>query len=602
SRDVQRDLEVVNQLRDPFIRRSLKTALHVRRYFVLYLFLVVALIAVALVPSIQDRGTDKDVQASGARTDLDNSFGSTDTTAAGDSGATVTDSAAAPTQRVTRSVADSLKAAQTTGGKTRGGVECKPGVRQLTASRYASPCTAAFTGDNGGATAFGVNSKEVIVVRRGFADSANSNAVNAVVKQAGGADPEYTRAVRDVFVKYFEQQFELYGRHIKFVDYESQHGNSTDEALGQGREGACLDATYIHDTLHAFAVIGGKNAGAVSAVFAECATERGMVTFGAASYYPEKWYKSQKNYSWGGVMECERISYQLSEYIGKRLVNKKAKWAGDPVTRNTKRKFAVYIPDDPNYQYCNEISKEILEKKYGVKKSETSQYNYRLDVSRFADQASQAIVQFHADQSTTIILACDPISTIFLTQNASKQGFFPEWVQIGTALSDVDNAARLWDQTEVDGHLFGPSQLGSTPKLFGPQSEPAILYKALTGKSLTEGGATDGAYWSYIGLYSVFQSAGPNLSKDAIAAGTFSLPPAGAPDYSVGYFSYRDGPDATPGALDHTGIDDAREIYWMGTKQSDFDGETGTYVETYGGKRFRNGEWPAEDPPIYPGR
>ena len=24
-------------------------------------------------------------------------------------------------------------------------------------------------------------------------------------------------------------------------------------------------------------------------------------------------------------------------------------------------------------------------------------------------------------------------------------------------------------------------------------------------------------------------------------------------------------------------------------------------VETYGGKRFQSGEWPAEDPPIYPG-
>ena len=32
-----------------------------------------------------------------------------------------------------------------------------------------------------------------------------------------------------------------------------------------------------------------------------------------------------------------------------------------------------------------------------------------------------------------------------------------------------------------------------------------------------------------------------------------------------------------------------------------YDGKKGTYVETYGGKRFASGQWPQEDPPIYPG-
>ena len=600
SRDVQRDLEVVNQLRDPFIRRSLKTALHVRRYFAVYVMLTVALIGVILVPSVQNRGKSDDNLTAGKQDSGGNlvGVGSSDTTiAAGDTGLPGTGTAAAPQQRVSRSVADSLKAAQQATGKTRGGVDCQPGVRQLPASHYAAPCTSVFSGNNGGATAFGITDKDIVVVRRRFPDSANSKAVDQVVAQAGGADQAHTDAIRDVFNKYFQQQFELYGRQVKWVDYVSQHGDSTKEALGQGREGACLDATYIHDTLHAFAVWEGT-----SAVFSECATERGIMTFNAAPYYPEKWYREQKNYSWGGVMECERISYQLSEYIGKRMVGKKAKWAGDPLIKNQKRKFAVYIPDDPHYQYCNEISKKILKDKYGVNPNDTSQYNYALDVSRFADQASQAIVQFHADQSTTIILACDPISVIFLTQNASKQGYFPEWLQFGTALNDVDNAARLWDQTEVDGHLWGPSQLGSTDKLFGPNSEPAILYKKLTGKSLTENGATDGTYWGLVGFYSALQAAGPGLSKDALAAGIWSLPPAGAPDFAIGYFSYRDAPDGTPGGLDHTGIDDSREVYWMGKKQSSFDGQTGTYLETYNGKRFRNNEWPKEDPPIYPGQ
>lgn len=355
---------------------------------------------------------------------------------------------------------------------------------------------------------------------------------------------------------------------------------------------------HIKDTLKAFAVVGGLNTvGVVSAVFAECAAERKLMTFGAAPYYPERWYKARHPYAWGGVMECERISYQLSEYIGKRLVGRNAKFAGSPVFQNQKRKFAIYVPDNDEYQYCTNITKKILREKFN--QPDGPQFNYALDVSRFPDQASQAIVQFNAAQATTVVLACDPISAIFLTQNASKQGYFPEWLQIGTALNDVDNAARLFDQTEVDGHLFGPSQLGSTDKLFGDNSEPAMLYKQLTGKKLTDGGATDGNYWGLIGLYSLLQATGPNVTPSGVAAGIYSLPPGGPPEYSVGYTSYLDGPDGTPGGRDHTAIEDSREIYWMGKETSKSDGELGTYFETYNGKRFRNGEWPAEEPPIY---
>jgi hypothetical protein len=266
--------------------------------------------------------------------------------------------------------------------------------------------------------------------------------------------------------------------------------------------------------------------------------------------------------------------------------------------QNQTRKFGTYIPDNDQYQSCGNITKRELETKYGGPKNQP-QYNYALDVSRFPDQAAQAIVQFKAAGVTTIVLACDPISTIFLTQAAARQAYYPEWLQIGTALHDVDNAARLFEPTEVDGHLFGPSQLGSTAKLIGKQSEPYLLYKKLTGKELTEHGATDGRYWGLVGFYSALQAAGPLLNPVTFGEGIFGLPPGGAPDFPVGYTSYQDGPDGTAGGRDHTGIDDAREIFWMGGETSESDGQRGTYKESYGGKRFRNGQWPAEEPPIY---
>jgi hypothetical protein len=95
-----------------------------------------------------------------------------------------------------------------------------------------------------------------------------------------------------------------------------------------------------------------------------------------------------------------------------------------------------------------------------------------------------------------------------------------------------------------------------------------------------------------------------------------TIPPGGAPDFPLGYWSLADGPGGEAGAGDHTTIDDSREIFWVadknvdtasGAKSSDPyfngpDGKNGTYKETYGGKRFRNGEWTQEEPPIYPAR
>jgi hypothetical protein len=610
-----RDREVLKQVQDPMLRRSIKTALHVRRYMPFYVFGVIWLVMLAAFPTVKG-ALDDDGTSEGGRVTAANEAGLLDDS--GDAAATdgsteagAVDAAGNPIDGGTASassgsgrtgaappanVQQSLAVAQQASGKTRAGVDCKPGVRQVPDSKYATQCTAAFAGNNGGATHDGVSADKIRVVRRGFPESANSRAVNEVVKQAGGADPAVSRQVRDVFVKHFDQMYELYGRKIEWVDYESQNGNSTDEALGKGREGACADATFIKKELKAFAVANGNNSTGISAVFAECAAERGLVAFDAAAYFPESFYRKYHPFVWNGVMECERISYQVAEYIGKRLLGKKAKYAKDALLKNSERKFGTYVPDLDGYQSCVRLTNKELQEKYGATQK-PEQYNYALDVSRFPDQAAQAIVQFKAAGVTTVVLACDPISVIFLTQAASRQQYHPEWFQIGTALNDVDNAARLWDQDQVEKSLFGMSQLGATTKLIGPKSEPGVLYKKLTGKEIPAG--TSGDYFGYIGFYNAFQSAGPILTPTTLGAGFRNISVGGQPDFPVGYTSYKDGPDGTPGVGDHTAIDDSREIYWMRRAKAEHDGKEGTYFETYNGQRFRNEEWPKVDEPPF---
>lgn len=42
-------------------------------------------------------------------------------------------------------------------------------------------------------------------------------------------------------------------------------------------------------------------------------------------------------------MECERIVLQQSEYMGQRMLGRKARWAGDAVLRDQLRKFGMYF-------------------------------------------------------------------------------------------------------------------------------------------------------------------------------------------------------------------------------------------------------------------
>lgn len=635
------DKVVASTIEDPFLRRSVKSALHLRRYMPFYIFGAIWIITLAAFPSIQGGGDGNDFDNNRvAATEFgdDSAFADGDTTgatvddgmvasgdASGSSGAGSTaggrstgtgprtaggTAASGPTGGGTASAPISAEQAQSAiqrySGTTRGGHACGPDTRQIPNSSYAAPCQNVYDGPNGGATFRGVTDKEILMVRRKFPESANSKAVAEYSKAAGFASSDVVEEVRKTFIDYFNKTFELYGRKVNYVVWESQNGDSTAEAQSKGKEGACLDAEFIAKEIGAFGVFGG------SSPFSECAAERKMPVFTAGAYYPESWYRKYHPYLWGTVMECERISYQVAEYIGKRLIDRPAKWAGDAVTQKKVRYFGTYVPDNDGYQRCVQITRNELKTKYGVK-DPGPRYDYQLDISRFPDQAAQAAVQFSAAGVTTVILACDFISATVLTAAAERQNWRPEWMTIGTGGTDLDNSARLYEQAQVNGHLFGPSQLGATNKLIGPTSEPGRVYKDATGKTIPEG--TSGDYFTLVHIFSLLQAAGPALNPGNIGKGAPTLPPGGAPDFPAGYWSLQDGPDGTPGAGDHTQVEDSREVYWVSSKSSGAatgtasdpyyngpDGKDGTYKEAQGGKRFRNGEWTRDEPPIYPPR
>ena len=594
-------LAKIDPNRSPFDRVSY----HVRRHAPLYALIAIFALVIAIAPTRNNGGGDTAEELTPGG----------DSSAFEDDGSTGDATTKGRTKRRTTTGGDAGPIAGPVNvpgkkplgkvlvgtGTTIGGFECAPGVRQLPWSLYANPCISKFSGNNGGNTYRGVDAKTIkIGIRKPAVDAGDVTDAQARAQEAA------TRAegidLLKKYTGYFNKTFELFGRKVEFIDFQSRTSNGIEEAQSRGEEGACADATDLAETHKVFGVVGYNGGLTETQPFADCASDKGLFVPFGASYFPEKWYQERWDpYVYHVLQECERIAHDVAEYLGKRLNNRNAVHALDPLYRNKKRIFGTYVPDNDGYQRCVNISETDFKNKYGGKI--TSRYDYLLDVARFPDQARQGVLQFKADGVTTLINACDTLSSRFLSESADDFDWGPEWFIIGVATQDTDGAARTFDQNVVDGHLFGMSQLGKTSAIEGTAGESYKSWKTAFPNEDPQRGY-GAVYYRTIALFIMLQSAGPTLTPANIGRGLRVLPDGGGEKGPYGTWSFKG---------DHTAVDDSREIYWVCkwdptannrrgacTGPKGYDGDPGTYLETYGGKRFRTGQWPKEGPPVYP--
>ncbi|TMM18257.1 MAG: hypothetical protein E6G01_03815 [Actinobacteria bacterium] len=591
--------EALARVTDPFAQSALRLAYHVRRYALLYVCGALGALALGLFPTVSGGELGGHLAAGGASNQYGNAGQFQAGTSAGAGGLTAAGPGAASAGPAASSVASSAGPTSGAGvggvqvgtGVTRGGFPCKPGVNQLPFSQYAAPCEAQFTGNNGGATYNGVTPSAITVAIRHTSDAngANAQAANAQIEAAGGQSYDTVRGYTQKIVDYFNKTFEFYGRQIKLVDYNGQ-GNNTKELLGQDQAGACADADQAATSVHAFGDVNFE-INEEPDPFSQCAARYHLYVPHGSAYFPESDFQQLDPYVWNIAMNCQLISQESAEFIGKQLAFTPAKWAGNDGAlnmANTQRKFATYVPNNAGYQDCVALAKSIDQNQYHMSQSQSDQYNYSLDISTFPQDAQRAIVQFSSNHDTTVILACDPISPIFLTQDASQQNYHPEWMLNGVALTDEDNWAQLWTPSEVNGHLFGLSQNGSTQIALDPNGEAGQALKA-AGVPLNPSSVLD--YLQLLTIADQIQAAGPTLNPQNLAAATHRLPVEGGPTGMAGTWHW---------GSTHTAIIDSREIYWNGSKPSPANNKQGTYLEIYGGKRFQVGQFPSGQPPFYP--
>jgi hypothetical protein len=448
---------------------------------------------------------------------------------------------------------------------------------------YAPPCVPRFTGDNGGATGTGVTADKITVVY--YLAPENGDILAAL---AGNLDSrDATKETVSKFVEMLNATMATYGRKVDLVFFEAKA--AANDALA-----ARAEAQEVIDKYKPFASINGP---ALTPAYAEELAAQGVVCIGCGGSLADQAFQDNAPHLWGAAASPEEWINIVSEYISKRLANRPAKWAGDQALRSATRKFGVvnFEQDPPQFSALTNVG-ETCEAETGWKFAAHETYL----LTNINDRAPTIIAKLKAERITTVIFMGDPIMPARLTAEATKQGYFPEWVVTGTVLTDTTVFGRQYDARQWE-HAFGLSQLAvSIPR---EEVDSWKLHQWYFGAP-PKAEKTSPVIWAnIIPLFDGIHMAGPALSDKAFQQGMFNLPAAGggptSPRISYGdkgTFRIIDPKTckSDTGRIDYLGTDDMVEVWWDPTVAGpDEQGSTavkGKYRYANGGRRYLPGQ------------
>jgi hypothetical protein len=439
--------------------------------------------------------------------------------------------------------------------------------------------------DNGGATWQGVTKDKITVV----AVLPNETQLGTdPVKPKHKADKSpstYENAIHDMLIPQLKY-FETWGRDLE-IKYLTSSGS--DEAAQRA------DVVAVK-AMKPFAVFNVIVAGLD--VFETELAKAKIPNFGFSTTATKA--NLQAPYRWG-PSDAQSSAINSAEVIGKQLIGKKAEYAGDDVSKQTRKFGVVYIPtlvDIDNF-------KSFFKKYGGTLASENS---YPASGSTFGDstvsedQAPTMVTRMKSAGVTTVIMLCDFSMNKALMDNATKQEWFPEWFFTGAVYSDIGVLSRALP-TDQSVHAFGLSFLTPFTELDPPPPPPQLPLSTLIDPSNwywgVDAGTQAGAVApDFIWLLNGIHTAGPNLTPKTFGQGLFAIPGSGGAAQNrtnSTLYGFGKVPNLPYDEYAQNGVDFAP--YWWDpttTGPSNGQGELGKGVGWYanGAKRYKAGTWP----------
>lgn len=446
--------------------------------------------------------------------------------------------------------------------------------RIMMPSVYAPPCTPQLTGDNGGATAPGVNGDTITVAY--YVPSPQD--LFATAQALGVLDsPDEMATLAEQTVTAYNAIYSLYGRKVKLVRFQAS-GNGVDPTAARA------DAIKVATEIKAFASIGGPSQ---SGAYADELAKRKVLCIGCGAAVPDATFQKNAPYMWGNFPTPEQFVTGVFDFGIENLWNRPARFAG-PAFKNKKRVIGtVYYEQSP--PVFKDVSRKTLKHYDSLGYNSKVVLTYLLDTNTLNSQAQTIVGKLKSEGVTTVVFLGDPLMPIYLTQQATKQNYHPEWVITGTVFTDTTAVGRLYDQAQW-AHAFGTSSLPARTK---PQLQDSWrMYKWFYGKDpeAQKSQAFVGPMIQqlYIGLH----MAGPHLTPLTFAGGMFRYPPSGGtrtdPRISFGFHGL------FPNA-DYIGVDDFTVVWWdadaQGVSEQNVSGK-GMWAYVAGGQRYLLGAKP----------
>jgi hypothetical protein len=391
------------------------------------------------------------------------------------------------------------------------GPECDTSRGQVKLPSWdAPPCMAQFTGDNGGDLdpAHGVTKD---TIRIAYYSAPPDQAADALAKSVGAYDSPGQISATDLgFAQAFAKKVQLYGRKVQLVKLQGT-GSSTDEQHAQA------DAQTAAQ-MKVFAVLGGPTQ---TKSFSQTLADEHILCLGSCLISrPASFYKENSPYIWPGIEPDQTSAFNV-EFVKKQLLGKDAQWAGDPKFVHEKRTFAILSYDTPDGGYkpvWDNWKKSLAAAGVDIK----GQVNYFLNISTVQADAQALMQKLKAIDATTVLFTGDPFTPIYFTQEATKQGYFPEWVMAGTVFADTSVFGRKYDQRQW-AHAFGMSLI--PPRIPRNQQGYYQMYTDCGKSRPAPADNTQGIiYANELLLFDGLTLAGPKLSAQTFYDGLTNYP------------------------------------------------------------------------------
>jgi hypothetical protein len=426
--------------------------------------------------------------------------------------------------------------------------------------------------DNGGRTARGVtaDSIKVVVWLPAADDPVRGLLLDRIGFDASNAE---LRETYEGFIEIFQRYYQTYGRTVE-VQFLEASASILDNVAARA------DAVRAAEDMGAFAVLGGPVIG--SAWTEELHARRVVCLACPGISEPEPSVFSVPPS--GG-----QIRSHLVAYVSQKLAGGTADFAGDDL-QGEERVFGHLKlgMSDSDEQSAERLRDELAEHDVEI----VEQILYPLDPGRSAELATNAVTRMQSAGVTTVILESDPILLPAFTQEATKQGWFPEWLLAGSPFVDTSAFGRTFDQQQWQ-HAFGFSFF--PPQVAPRANPPARVYNWFHGESPPVDGALPLLliHPQVTLFFTGLQYAGPDLNVRSFRDGLFAMPPTPTlvtqPSASFGHQRWSE--------PDYAGVDDMVELWWdpdaSGPDEAGNEGE-GMYRYVDGGKRYLVDDWPDE--------